>query len=855
MAQRLVETSLVGLMLALILSCEVTTNPLGGNQAPTATISAPAEGTTYRGGDAITYSGSATDPEEGALPPARLAWWADFHHDTHTHPFLPLTTGSAGGTVTIPTVGETAATVWYRFYLVAVDANGAADTVIRDILPRTATLTLATVPPGLQLTLDGQPRSTPLTVTGVVGIARELGVVSPQTVGTIVYTFTSWSDGGAATHTVSTPAANTAYTATYTATNSPPSVSLTAPANGGSAVVNTPVTVSANASDADGTVTGVEFFDGATSIGTDATSPYSITWMPTTTGTRNLTARATDNLLAVTTSAPVSFTVTATPNTPPSVSLTAPATGGSALVNTPVTVSADATDSDGTVTGVEFFDGTTSIGTDATSPYSITWTPTTTGTRNLTARATDNLLATTTSAPVSFTVTPPPGSDTEPPTATLTAPADQATGLTGALTLIATATDNVGVAGVRFQVDGVDLGAEDAVAPYEATLPATNAYTTGVHVLRARARDAAGNVSPWSVATVTFGNVVNMPAGFSRSTYTSGLLAVTAMAFAPDGRLFICQQNGELRVVPAGGGAPLATPFHTFTVTNQGEQGLLGIAFHPSFTSNGFVYVYYTSPTPNNHNRISRIVASAGNPNVSTGVETFMLDDLPPVGVGGNHNGGALHFSPIDGKLYVAIGEQGTASNAPSMTSRFGKILRYNDDLTIPTDNPFFGTATGVYRAIWALGLRNPFTFAFQPGTGRMFINDVGQNTWEEVNEGIAGSNYGWPTTEGPTTDPRFRAPIYAYVHSGGLVSGNAIVGAAFYNTSAATFPPSYVGTYFFGDYVDGWINRLDPSNGNAVYAFARTGSSVFDLKVGPDGALYALSRGTTFLVYRYQFP
>ncbi|MGH9261868.1 MAG: PQQ-dependent sugar dehydrogenase, partial [Acidimicrobiales bacterium] len=298
-----------------------------------------------------------------------------------------------------------------------------------------------------------------------------------------------------------------------------------------------------------------------------------------------------------------------------------------------------------------------------------------------------------------------------------------------------------------------------------------------------------------------------------------------------------------------------ATPFHTFTVTNSGEQGLLGVAFHPDFTSNGFVYVYYTSPTPTNHNRISRIVASGANPDVSTGAETILLD-LPTVPSGGNHNGGAIHFSPVDGKLYVAIGEQGTASNAPSMASRFGKILRYNDDLTIPTDNPFFGTADSVFRAIWALGLRNPFTFTFQPGTGRMVINDVGADTWEEVNDGVAGSNYGWPTTEGPTTDPRFRGPIYAYRHSGGLVTGFAIVGAAFYNPSTVTFPSAYVGNYFFGDYVNGWVNRLDPNSDNGVYAFARVGSPVFDLQVGPDGALYVLADGgANSVVYRYQSP
>ena len=151
------------------------------------------------------------------------------------------------------------------------------------------------------------------------------------------------------------------------------------------------------------------------------------------------------------------------------------------------------------------------------------------------------------------------------------------------------------------------------------------------------------------------------------------------------------------------------------------------------------------------------------------------------------------------------------------MDSRFGKILRYDDDLTIPTDNPFFGTATDANRAIWARGLRNPFTFGFHPGTGRMFINDVGEATWEEVNDGVAGSNYGWPTSEGPTTNPSFRSPIYAYGHSGALVTGFAIVGAAFYNPPSRTFPAAYFGDYFFADYVEGWINRLDPGNDNAV--------------------------------------
>ena len=170
-------------------------------------------------------------------------------------------------------------------------------------------------------------------------------------------------------------------------------------------------------------------------------------------------------------------------------------------------------------------------------------------------------------------------------------------------------------------------------------------------------------------------------------------------------------------------------------------------------------------------------------------------------------------------------------------------MLRVNADGTIPTDNPFFNTATGNNRAIWALGLRNPFTFTFQRTTGRMFINDVGEVTWEEINDGIAGSNYGWPTTEGPTTNARFRAPLFAYRHSGGTPTGCAITGGAFYNPTTATFPSSFTGKYFFADFCTGFIRVFDPAAGTDA-AFATGVSSPVDLKVHSDGSLYYLARG-----------
>ena len=172
------------------------------------------------------------------------------------------------------------------------------------------------------------------------------------------------------------------------------------------------------------------------------------------------------------------------------------------------------------------------------------------------------------------------------------------------------------------------------------------------------------------------------------------------------------------------------------------------------------MYVHYTATTPTVHNRISRLVA---NGDVSTGAETVLVD-LPTLSSSLIHNGGAIHFGP-DGKLYVAVGDNGTAPTRRTSLV-FGKILRFNDDGTIPTDNPFYGSQTGLARAVWAYGLRNPFTFAFQPGTGRMHINDVGEATWEEINLGAAGANYGWPASEGPDhVTAGITAPLFTYNH------------------------------------------------------------------------------------------
>ncbi|MEX1255549.1 MAG: PQQ-dependent sugar dehydrogenase [Dehalococcoidia bacterium] len=332
-----------------------------------------------------------------------------------------------------------------------------------------------------------------------------------------------------------------------------------------------------------------------------------------------------------------------------------------------------------------------------------------------------------------------------------------------------------------------------------------------------------------------------LPIGFTDTEVVgSGLSRPTAMALAPDGRIFITQQAGALRVVESG--QLLAAPFLTLAVEDSGERGLLGVTFDPNFPADPYVYLYYTVDSSPPHNRVSRFEAN-GNL-VVPGSETVVLE-LNDLGVA-SHNGGALHFG-IDGRLYIAVGENGMAASAQSLDNLLGKVLRINSDGSIPTDNPFYNAAIGQNRAIWALGLRNPFTFDVQPGTGRIFINDVGQGAWEEINDGIAGSNYGWPETEGETTNPAYSSPLFAYGHGVGSTTGCAITGGAFYNPQVGQFPGDFTGDYLFADFCSGWIRRYDPATDTAD-AFAGDISAPVDLKVAPDGGLYYLGRNPDVL-------
>jgi glucose/arabinose dehydrogenase len=329
--------------------------------------------------------------------------------------------------------------------------------------------------------------------------------------------------------------------------------------------------------------------------------------------------------------------------------------------------------------------------------------------------------------------------------------------------------------------------------------------------------------------------------GFTETRVATGLASPTAMAFAPDERLFIAEQGGALRVIRDD--ALLAQPFLTLNVNAMGERGLLGVAFDPNFVSNRYVYVYYTTSTSPVHNRVSRFTASAANPDVvAAGTEVTLLD-LPALSSATNHNGGAIHFGP-DGKLYIAVGDNANSANSQSLASPLGKLLRINADGSIPSDNPFFSQTTGINQAIYARGLRNPFNFSIDPTDGRMLLNDVGQDAWEEVNDVTAGANFGWPQTEGPSPAgvPGVTYPTHSYENAG---ANCAITGAALYRpTITIQFPPAYRGGYFFGDYCGGFIRMLSPPGFTTATDIATGIASLVDIQVSPNGLLYYLARG-----------
>lgn len=328
------------------------------------------------------------------------------------------------------------------------------------------------------------------------------------------------------------------------------------------------------------------------------------------------------------------------------------------------------------------------------------------------------------------------------------------------------------------------------------------------------------------------------PTNFAGVQLATGLDPV-GMDVVPDGRVFLTEKVGKIRIIKNG--ALLPTPLITIpTVDNFSERGLMKVVVDENFSSNGYIYAYYTHKANNIiNNRVSRFTLSG---DIAAPASELVLINIDPVyGNTGYHNGGGLAIK--NNQIYIATGESTVASNSQSLTTLKGKILRINTDGTIPTDNPFYTTATEANRAIWALGFRNPFKLSLQNGTGKIWCNDVGAGTWEEINEIEKGKNYGWPGIEGKRTNQtapaNYKDPFYAYDHSNGACS---ITAGAFYNPAVAVFPTAYIGKYFYGDYCAGWLKTID-TNGT-VANFATGIDRPLDVAVSNNGVLYFIARG-----------
>jgi len=319
-----------------------------------------------------------------------------------------------------------------------------------------------------------------------------------------------------------------------------------------------------------------------------------------------------------------------------------------------------------------------------------------------------------------------------------------------------------------------------------------------------------------------------------------------------DPRLFIVEQAGTIRIIENGVVRP--QPFLDIRgrIQSGGEQGLLGLAFHPSYGGNGWFYVNYTDT--NGDTRIERYQVTA-DPYVADPASARLVLAIPQPFA--NHNGGMITFGP-DGALYIATGDGGGSGdpgdNGQRLSSLLGKILRIDVDTqepyAIPTDNPF-RNVTAARGEIWAYGLRNPWRFSFDFEADRLFIADVGQNSWEEINvvpASRAGVNYGWSIMEGRhcfnasgcnTTD--MTLPVLEYPNGD---EGCSVTGGYVYRGDAI---PELRGHYFYSDFCGGWIR-----------SFRVSGSTITDeqewdvgnigmvLSFGEDAAseLYVLTRG-----------
>lgn len=324
--------------------------------------------------------------------------------------------------------------------------------------------------------------------------------------------------------------------------------------------------------------------------------------------------------------------------------------------------------------------------------------------------------------------------------------------------------------------------------------------------------------------------------GFTETVIADSLDSPVSMAIAPDGRVFVCEQPGRLRVIRNG--KLLKRPFVTVPTKAVEEEGLLSVAFDPDFARTHWVYVTYTSYTPTRHNVIARFTASG---DTALAGSEYVVYEFDTHGAH-QHVGGAMRFGR-DGLLYATSGECADGSLSHSLASTAGKVLRIRKDGSIPGDNPFPSETRGRYGAIYARGFRNAFALDVHPKSGRIFVNDVGAARFEEVDELQRGGDYGWPVAEGPANAQPFVDPLYAYGHD----KGCCITGGAFYAPAKAGLGEHWRDGYFFQDYCANDIRWLSPSRPPRIEPFGKTRvPGPVDVRVAADGSLWYIARGNT---------
>jgi glucose/arabinose dehydrogenase len=333
---------------------------------------------------------------------------------------------------------------------------------------------------------------------------------------------------------------------------------------------------------------------------------------------------------------------------------------------------------------------------------------------------------------------------------------------------------------------------------------------------------------------------------------SSGFRQPLFVTAAPDGsgRLFVVEQGGTIRI--AQNGQVLSQPFLDISslVIAGGERGLLGMAFHPRYAENGLLFVYYTA-RGNGDNTVARYRVS-GDANRADPASARVL--LSIADFASNHNAGMLAFGP-DGYLYVGTGDGGGANdpqrNGQNRAAFLGKMLRLDvdngDPYGIPRDNPFVGQG-GIRPEIWAVGLRNPWRYSFDRATGDLWIADVGQNAWEEINVQPAGSrggeNYGWSIMEGrhclrgsSCEQDGLTMPNAEYRNDGR--SGDcSITGGYVYR---GTSQPKLVGAYFLADFCSGRIYTM-PHDGSSLWMRRDWSANITSFGEGEDGELYLVT-------------